>query len=137
MRSVSRNITDPSQKVSEPSTRPLEINSKEESNAIQTIAKLNGIETEIKVNSFAHLNKGLIYVYGYNMRNFEVFRERLIEQHGLQDVKEAPWIKTRSNNRATPLLLTFRNELHQYIDILGEIIKTRVNYHRGDKRYGS
>ena len=104
----------------------IEVNSKEQSNAIQTIAKLNGIETEIKVNSFAHLNKGLIYVYGYNMRNFEVFRERLIEQHGLQDVKEAPWIKTRSNNRATPLLLTFHNELPQYIDIPGEMMKTRV-----------
>ena len=100
----------------------IEVNSKEQSNAIQTIAKLNGIETDIKVKSFAHLNKGLIYVYGYNMRNFEVFRERLIEQHGLQDVKEAPWIKTRFNNRTTPLLLTFHNELSQYIDIPGDMM---------------
>ena len=40
------------------------------------------------------------------------------------DVTEAIWIKTRSNNRAVPLLVTFHKEIPQFIDIPGEIMKT-------------
>ena len=104
----------------------IEVCNKEQGSAVQTITNINGIDAEIKINNFAHLNKGLIYVYGYNMVDFDGFKSKLMEQHNLQDVKEASWIKTRSNNRATPLLVTFHNELPHHIEIPGEMMNTKV-----------
>ena len=104
----------------------VEVNSKEQSTVVQEITNINGISAEISVNNFAHLNRGLIYIYGYNMNNFESFKASLMEQHDVQDVTEATWIKTRSNNRLVPLLLTFHKEVPQFIDIPGEMMKTRV-----------
>ena len=113
-------------RTSNKTTFVVEVNSKEQSTAVQAITNINGIAAEITVNNFAHLKKGLIYIYGYNRHNFESFKARLIKQHGLQDVTEATWIKNRSNNRAVTLLLTFHKEMLQLIDIPREMTKTRI-----------
>ena len=60
------------------------------------------------------------------MSSFQAFRSRLKEQYGLHEMVEATWIKTRNNNRAKPLLLIFCREFPQYIDVPGEMIRSKV-----------
>ena len=49
----------------------------------------------------------------------------LIAQCGLANVEEAVWIKPK-NNLVKPLLLTFRTEMPEFIDIPGEKLRTKV-----------
>ena len=104
----------------------IEVNNSEQSNAMQTITNINGIQTKISVNTILQTTEGLIYVYGYNMVDFKTLREGLMNQFGLQDVIEASWIKSRGNGNAKPLLLHFRNEIPQYIDVPGEMMPSKV-----------
>ena len=107
-------------------TFTIEVDSVEQSTAMQAITEINGINTEISVNTTFYKTKGLIYIYDYNMSSFQAFQSRLKEQYGLHEVVEATWIKARNNNRAKPLLLTFCTDLPQYIDVPGELIRTKV-----------
>ena len=92
-------------------TFTIEVDSVEQSTAMKAITEINGINTEMNVNTTFYKIKGLIYIYGYNMSSFQAFQSKLKEQYGLHEVVEATWIKVRNNNRATPLLLTFCSEL--------------------------
>ena len=102
------------------------VHNKEQSDNMKTINNINGIKTEIKVNKTYNTIKGLIYVYGYNMSNFEAYKRGMMEKYGLQDVVEATWIRPRGNNKAKPLLLSFPNELPHYMEVPGEMMKTSV-----------
>ena len=102
----------------------VELNNKNHNIAVQAITNINRMAVEISVNNFANLNRGFIYIYGYNMSNFKSLKARLMKQRGLQDATKATWIKIRSNNRAVPLLLTFHKEIPQLINIPGEMMKT-------------
>ena len=113
-------------------TFTIEISSEEESRAMQTLNKLNGIPVTTTINNSLNICKGLVYVYNYNMAVYPAFRRGLMEQHGLQEIIEPHWIKSRRNILAKPLLLTFRDQLSQYIDIPGEITKT-MGYEYKDK----
>ena len=93
---------------------------------MQKIKDINGISVEVSVNTALNVNKGLVYIYGYNMMNFEAFNAGLAEQYELSSVVEVTWIKQRRGNNAKPLLLTFPNELPQYLNILGEMMMTKV-----------
>ena len=81
---------------------------------------------EVTVNTALNINKGFVYIYGYNMVDFESFKEGLTKQYGLSSVIEATWIKSKRANSAKPLLLTFPNELPLYLDIPGEMMRTKV-----------
>ena len=107
-------------------TFTVEIASREQSTAMQAVSKINGIPVEISVNTALNGNKGLVYIYGYNMVDFEAFKAGLTAQYGLSSIIEATWIKPRNGNGAKPLLLTFPNELPQYLNIPGEMMMTKV-----------
>ena len=104
----------------------VEVGSIEQSTAQLNITEINGIDAEITVNITFHKIKGLVCIYEYNMCGFQEFQSRLKEQYGLHEIVEATWIKTKRNNNARPLLLTFCRELPQYIDVPGEIVRTKV-----------
>ena len=93
---------------------------------MQRIKDINGISMEISVNKSFNTIKGLVYVYGYNLSDFEAFKRGLIKQYGLQDVIEASCIKPRENGKAKLLLLSFPKELPKYLDIPGEVMRTKV-----------
>ena len=107
-------------------TFTVEVASREQSMHMQRIKDINGISTEISVNKSFNTIKGLVYVYGYNLSDFEAFKRGMIKQYGLQDVIEASWIKPRGNSNAKPLLLSFPKELPNYVDIPGEMMRTKV-----------
>ena len=60
------------------------------------------------------------------MVDFEAFNSGLTAQYGLSSIIAATWINPRSGNGAKPLLLTFPDELPQYLNIPGEMIMTKV-----------
>lgn len=91
-----------------------------------TLSSLNGVDVRVCVNSTVDLMKGLVYIYGYDMSDFPAFKAGLMEQYGLHDVVEAVWIKPRSQHSAKPLLLSFRGAVPAFLEIPGEMMKTRV-----------
>ena len=93
---------------------------------MQTIKDINGVLVEVSVNIALNISKGLVYVYGCNMMDFEAFNARIAEPYGVSSVVEATWIKYRYSNRVKQLLLTFTNKLPQYIDISREMVMTRA-----------
>ena len=103
----------------------VEVSSAEESRVMQTLSNLNGIHIKTTINTSLNIRKGLTYIYNYNLADFPEFRKELMEQYGLLDVIEPGWIRSR-NTKAKPLLLTFRDEVPQYLDIPGENMKAKV-----------
>ena len=81
---------------------------------------------EVSVNTALNVNIGPVYIYGYNMMDFKALKAGLSEQYGLSSVVEATWSKQRRGNNAKPLLLTFPNELPQYLNIPCEMMMTKV-----------
>ena len=103
-----------------------EIATKEESIAMQAVSNINGIDVEVTVNTALGINKGFVYIYGYNMVEFKSFKEGLTKQYGLSSVINATWNESKRANCAKPLLLTLTNELSLYLDIPGEMMRTKV-----------
>ena len=66
----------------------VEIATKKKSIAMQTVGNINGIDVEVTVNTALNINKGLVYIYGYNMVDFASFKG-LTKQYGLSSVIEA------------------------------------------------
>ena len=56
---------------------------------MSTIDKIIEIPVEITVNTPSDIQKRLVYIYGYNMSNFDTFKEGLVRQHRLVQVEEA------------------------------------------------
>ena len=91
----------------------MEVGTQTESRAMSTLRNINGIEITVSVNDSFNDNKGLVYIQGYDMNDFDIYKNGLIAQYGLANVEEAIWIKSRTNT-FRPLLLSFRkiSELH-------------------------
>ena len=51
--------------------------------AMQAVYKTNGVDVEITVNKALNVNKGLVYIYGYSIVDFEAFIVGLAKQYGL------------------------------------------------------
>ena len=108
------------------STFTVEIGTQAESRAMYTLSSIGGIPTKVTVNSDSNLTKGLIYVHGYSMLNFNKYKEGLQKQYGLANVEEAPWIKPRRNSSGKPLIISFRSDPPEYLNIPGEMCLTKV-----------
>ena len=81
---------------------------------------------EIVKNRFINTSKGIVYVYDYNLSNFELFKSGLQKDKTKKDVEIAKWITPR-NPFSKALLITFRqSNPHEYLDILGERAKSKV-----------
>ena len=113
-------------RTSSKTTFTVEVASKEQSTAMQEVKDINGISVKVGVNTALNVNKGVLYIYGYNMVDFEAFKAGLAEQYGLSSVVEAAWIKPRRGNNAKPVWLTFPIGLPQHLNIPGEMMMTKV-----------
>ena len=72
------------------------------------------------------MSMGLIYIYEYDLVDFDEFRADLMTEYNLKDVQQATWIKPR-NPSSKPVILTFKEKcLPEYIEIAGEQAKTKV-----------
>ena len=107
------------------STFVVRVSNKRESYAMSKLTKIMNYDVETSVNSSSDVEKGLIYIYGYDLSNFESFKKSLVSELNLVNVEEATWIKSR-NNIALPLILSFQSEIPEFVDIPGERIRTRV-----------
>ena len=69
---------------------------------------------------------GLIYVYEYDLSEFEEFKTGLMADYNMKDVQQAFWIKPR-NPISKPIILTIKEKtVPEYIEIAGEQAKTKV-----------
>ena len=104
----------------------VEVNSKIQLQEILSLKDLNGKPIEVKKSSRFNSPRGLIYIYEYNLQNFNDYKSKLIERLPINDVIMASWIKSR-NPRALPLILSFnQTEIPTFIKILGEQALTKV-----------
>ena len=106
-------------------TFTIEISTEKESKYLSSLRFLNNIPVQISVNETNNVNKGLIYVYNYDMSNFPTFRNDLMKHLGVIDVVEPTWIK-RQDQMSKPLLLSFQSDVPNFVDIPGERAKTKV-----------
>ena len=105
----------------------IEISSHKESVAMTVLDKIHNHPVKTTINNTSDIQKGLIYVYGYDMSSFEDFKTGLINQNNLINVEEAIWMKPKRGNNAKPLILSFRRDVPAFIDVPGEAMRTRVS----------
>ena len=84
----------------------IEISSRKESVAMIILVKIHNYPVKTIINNTSDIQKGLIYVYGYNMSSLEVFKTGLMNEHNLINVEEAIWMKPQRGNNAKPLILS-------------------------------
>ena len=92
--------------------------------------KIYDYPVKATINNASDIQKGLLYVYGYDKSSFEDFKTGLMNQHNLTNVEEVIWIKPQRRNKAKPLILSFRRDLPAFIDVPGESMRTRVRLFR-------
>ena len=103
----------------------IEVDSEKDSRAILNIKTIHNIPIHISEHVQHNSAQGLIYIYEYDLKDFDTFRPAIIEKYNLNEAIQASWIKPR-NPRAIPLLLTFKQCLPEYIDLPGEQSRTKV-----------
>ena len=110
-------------------TFTIEVQTRQDSLNIMKIQSICGTPAKVTANESVGIIKGLVYIYGYNLCDFENFKEKLTQDLGLQNAEMADWIKPKNKN-ANALLLSFRGNLPNYIDIPGELTKTKVQEYK-------
>ena len=86
---------------------------------------INGIPITIEPDRSKNYEKGLVYLFRYDLSDFKSFKQSMWERFGLIDVEEAFWVKPQNKNNK-PLLLTFGSERPNCINIPGEIMYAKV-----------
>ena len=107
-------------------TFTIQVSKKEESISLSKIDSINGTPVTVTLNDSADISKGLIYIYEYDMTDFDSFKAGLMNRHGLVNVEEAVWVKPRRGSNVKPLMLSFRTAIPDYIDVPGERMRTKV-----------
>ena len=79
-----------------PTTFIIEVLGKRQSTEVTRIKSINGFPAKIEPNKTIGSSRGLVYVYNYNMSEFEQFKQNLITDLGLSDVVEATWIESKA-----------------------------------------
>ena len=81
----------------------IEVSNEQQSKKLKSINNIN----EIPVNMceyFQNMTMGLIYVYEYDLNEFDEFRNGLIADYNLKDLQQATWIKP-GNPLSIPIIL--------------------------------
>ena len=83
----------------------IEATDEEQSTKTVTIKKINDIEVNISEYTMFNTSQGMmhIYIYEYDVCDFEEFKAQLIAEYGLQEVIRTSWInlKKPDSNTAT------------------------------------
>ena len=103
----------------------VEISEARDVEPLKNMNNVNGIPVVISEHPHFNHIQGLIFIYDYDLSNFESFRTGLVEEFNLKEAIQATWIKPR-NPLAKPLLITFKQELPEFLNIPGEQSKTKV-----------
>ena len=106
-------------------TYVIEVGSEEEAKKMSTLRKIGEHEVDVQVNNSFGIRKGLIYIQGYDLLDFDSYKAGLIKQQGIATVENAYWIKSRNNNTQA-LILGFQKDMPEYLDIPGEAMRTKV-----------
>lgn len=102
------------------------VRDRHQSMKMKSLTTINDLPVTVTQNLTYGTQKGLIFVYEYDMSNFENYKLGLLDRCGVQDAVVADWIKVK-NPLATPMVVTFRGPtLPEYIAIPGEQAMTKV-----------
>ena len=107
----------------------IEVASLEESRKMSTLRKIGDHEVTVQVNNNQNLQKGLIYIQGYDMLEFDDYKTELINENNLVGAEHATWITTR-DSRTQVIIVTFKEDLPKYMDIPGETMRTVVHEYK-------
>ena len=107
----------------------IEVASLEESRKMSTLRKIGDHEVTVQVNNNQNLQKGLIYIQGYDMLEFDDYKAELINENNLVGAEHATWITTR-DSRTQVIIVTFKEDLPKYMDIPGETMRTVVHEYK-------
>ena len=103
----------------------IEVHNERQGEEVLSIREINKIPVEISEYN-NNKQKGLVYIYEYDLEEFDEFRKGLMKEHNLHEVIRASWIKPRSAFTKA-LLITFKDgNIPEYIEIPGEQSKTKV-----------
>ena len=107
----------------------VEIGSDEEARQMSSLTKIGNYDVQVTVNNTSNLQKGIIFIDGYDLSDFDGYREAMMKEHRLTNVEQAHWIKTRSPY-TNALILTFQQEMPPYLSIPGETKLTFIQEHK-------
>ena len=107
----------------------IQVSTEEESCQMSTFNKILNYDVITTVDETSNVVKGLIFLHGFKMLNdSDHYVQSLKAENNIAEVEEANWISKK--NGSTPMILTFRGEMPEYLDIPGESIRTRVIEYR-------
>ena len=116
-------------KPSEEVTFVIEVGTAGESRLMSTLLKIREHNVVVTVNNTHDVQKGLIYIQGYDILDFEGYKEGLRNHQNITTTDHAHWIKTR-NNLSQALIVGFQGQLPNYLDIPGETMRTPVHEYK-------
>ena len=67
-------------------TFTIEVQDNEQSAQLAKLRNSNGIDVKVAVNKAPGANRGLVYVYQYNLADMENFKQGLMNDYGLVEV---------------------------------------------------
>ena len=98
----------------------VEVQTMEESRRMgESIIKIGTHVAKAEVNNISNVQRGLIFIQGYDLLDFNNYRESLINHHQLASVEHAHWIKLK-DKRTQGLIVGFQRDMPNYLEIPGE-----------------
>jgi len=105
----------------------IKVRNREQSTAITKITKIGNINCKITKHPRLNSCRGIVYIYNYDMSDFESFELGLKEDYpNIEKVEKAEFLGSR-NSTSVPLIVEF-NEFHlpSHIQVPGESALTKV-----------
>ena len=109
-------------KPNEEDTLVVEVSTHAEAVKLSALTQIEDLDVKITPSNTQNLPRGIVFIEGYDMMEFEEYKNDLMNQYKLTKVEQAHWI----NSRNPALILTFSQELPDYLDIPGESKRTVV-----------
>ena len=108
----------------------VEVQSKEESRRMsEPIIKIGMHVAKVQLNNSFNIQKGLIFIQGYDLLDFESYKKSLIEQQKLVTLEHAHWMNLK-DKRTQALIVGFQGDLPSYLNIPGETKSTLVHEYK-------
>merc|ERR1712002_181431 len=109
-------------KTNDEDTLVVEVSTHAEAVKLSELTRIENHEVKVTPSNTQNLPRGIVFIEGYDMMEFEEYKNELMNQYKLTKVEQAHWI----NSRNPALILTFSQELPDYLDIPGESKRTVV-----------
>jgi len=104
----------------------IEVESEQQSTLIMELTHLNNIPVEISEHQGFGTSQGIVYIYNYDLSNFESYKTGIKEDFDVKEVERAHWIKQKTDNKKAIQITFNQANPPDYINLPGEQMHSKV-----------